>query len=46
MTGRSRSAINRDEKAGLFPKRLRLGPNSVGWLEAEIRDWIASRPRA
>lgn len=31
------------EKAGRFPRRIKLGPNSVGWLESEIEDWIAAR---
>lgn len=31
------------EKAGRFPRRMKLGPNSVGWLESEIDEWIASR---
>lgn len=26
-----------------FPKRLRLGKQSVGWLESEIDDWILQR---
>ncbi|MEB1111650.1 AlpA family phage regulatory protein [Citrobacter portucalensis] len=26
-----------------FPKRLRLGKQSVGWLESEIDNWILQR---
>ena len=26
-----------------FPAPIKLGPNSVGWLEAEIDDWLAAR---
>ncbi|VVE89879.1 helix-turn-helix transcriptional regulator [Pandoraea bronchicola] len=26
-----------------FPKPIRLGPGSVGWLEAEVNAWLASR---
>ncbi|MEL6190044.1 MAG: AlpA family phage regulatory protein [Myxococcota bacterium] len=33
------------EKRGEFPKRIRLGPQSVGWLEHEIDDWLAKRSR-
>ncbi|QJB69852.1 helix-turn-helix transcriptional regulator [Parasphingorhabdus halotolerans] len=33
--------IARLEKAGLFPKRVQLGPNRVGWVEAEVLDWLA-----
>ena len=34
--GLSRMQLYRLERAGLLPKRLRLGPNSVGWLEEEL----------
>lgn len=43
-TGLSRTTIWRLERAGLFPARRRLGPNSVGWLESEIDEWVAGRP--
>ena len=39
----SRTQIWRLEKQGRFPRRLRIGPNRVGWLESEIEDWIRSR---
>jgi len=26
-----------------FPKQIRLGPNKVAWLRAEVLDWIAAR---
>lgn len=35
--------VARLEKAGLFPKRVQLGPNRVGWVEAEVLDWLQSR---
>jgi prophage regulatory protein len=35
--------ILRLEKRGLFPRRVRLGANRVGWLLAEIEQWIAAR---
>lgn len=31
------------EQKGLFPRRVRLGPNSVGWYEHEVEAWLASR---
>lgn len=31
------------EKEGKFPKRRQLGPRRVGWVEAEIDAWLASR---
>ena len=45
-TGLSRMTIWRLERAGQFPQRRRLGPNAVGWIQAEIDDWIATRPAA
>ena len=35
--------IARLEKAGMFPKRVQIGPNRVGWVEAEVLDWLQSR---
>ena len=32
----SRQHVARLEKAGLFPKRVKLGPNRVGWVESEV----------
>lgn len=32
--------IDRLEKAGRFPKRVRLGPGRVGWIEDEIMEWL------
>lgn len=29
-----------------FPKPIRLGASSVGWLEADVDVWLASRPQA
>jgi prophage regulatory protein len=39
----SRAHIARLEADGLFPKRVRLGVARVGWVEAEIDDWITKR---
>lgn len=44
--GLSQVTIWRMEKAGNFPKRLRLGGNSVGWLASEIEAWINARAAA
>jgi prophage regulatory protein len=38
--------IYRLELAGKFPKRRQLSENSVAWLEADIAEWIDSRPVA
>lgn len=42
----SRSQIWRLEKAGKFPKRIRISENSIGWDEAEIEAWLQSRKAA
>ncbi len=35
--------VARLEKAGEFPKRIQLGPNRVGWVEAEVLEWLQTR---
>jgi prophage regulatory protein len=35
--------IDRLEKAGRFPKRVRLGACRVGWVESEVVAWIQQR---
>ena len=40
-TGISRSSIY--DPACNFPKPVKLGPRAVGWVEAEVEDWITSR---
>jgi prophage regulatory protein len=42
----TRQHIARMERAGRFPKRVQLAPGGrVCWHQAEIEDWLASRPR-
>lgn len=36
----SRAHIDRLEKAGKFPKRIKLGTGRVGWWKAEIMAWL------
>ena len=43
-TGWSHATLDRQEKAGNFPKRRQLGPNSVGWLAREVKAWQQERP--
>ena len=38
--GLSGMEIWRREKAGEFPQRVKLGPNSVGWVETEIDAYL------
>ncbi len=43
MTGLSASSIYRLERRGDFPARVRLGPNAVGWLAADVEAWCSTR---
>lgn len=35
-----RTTAWRLEQQGKFPKRFKIGPNSVGWLEADIDEFV------
>ena len=39
-TGLSRSTIYRRVAEGTFPKPVNLGGRTVGWIAAEIQDWL------
>ena len=45
MTSIGKVTIWRLEQRGEFPAKIVLSPNRVGWIEDEVSDWIASRPR-
>ena len=42
----SRTTIWRLERSGRFPRRLQVSTKAVRWNQAEIFDWIESRPLA
>jgi predicted DNA-binding transcriptional regulator AlpA len=44
--GISRVTLWRWERKGLLPPKRRVGPNVVGWLEAEIDEWFAEKTPA
>ncbi len=46
MTGLSRSSIYSLRARGRFPQPLRVTEHAVRWIEEEVRDFIASCPRA
>lgn len=46
MVGVSDPTLWRWEHEGAFPRRLRLGGNSCGWLQTEVEGWIAERAAA
>lgn len=39
-TGLSRSTIYLRISEGSFPKPVSLGGRAVGWIEAEVNDWL------
>lgn len=39
-TGLSRSTIYLRISEGSFPKPVSLGGRAVGWIEAEVSDWL------
>lgn len=42
-TGLSRSTIYVRIAQGAFPKPVGLGGRAVGWLEAEVQEWLERR---
>jgi prophage regulatory protein len=46
IIGVSRMTLRRWEEADLFPKRYKIGPNTVAWKESQVRQWIANRESA
>lgn len=44
ITGKSRSSVYRDIKAGTFPEPVKIGPRSIAWKSTDIDAWLASRP--
>ncbi len=42
LTGLGRSMIYQMQAEGRFPQRIKLGQRAVGWLESEVRDWLAT----
>lgn len=45
-TGLSRSTIYLRIAEGSFPAPVSLGGRAVGWIEAEVNDWLAERIEA
>ena len=43
ITGLSRAQRQRLERAEQFPRRVRLSDRAFGWIESEIRAWVAGR---
>ena len=45
-TGLSRSTIYLRVSQGRFPKPISLGGRAIGWVEAEVSDWLNQRIEA
>lgn len=43
ITGLSTSDIYRRIAAGTFPRQVKLGARSAGWIEGEVRGWVSAR---
>jgi prophage regulatory protein len=43
LSGKSRTTVWRWTKKGILPKPIKLGPNSVGFLQADIEVWLESK---
>lgn len=43
ITSLSRASIYAFIQKGQFPRQIRLGQKSVGWLSSEIESWITQR---
>jgi len=41
--GVSATTLWRWVRAGKFPQPVRLGPNTVGWPEADVQRWLSER---
>ena len=41
--GLSETTLWRLERAGRFPKSIRISPGAVAWRESDIEAWIADR---
>ena len=43
LTGKSLTTLWRDEKAGRFPKRIKIGVQATGWLRSQYEHWLSCR---
>ncbi len=46
LTGLSATTLWRLTRRGEFPQPIRLSSGAVGWLDTEIRAWLAERAAA
>jgi prophage regulatory protein len=43
VTGLKRSMVYQLEAERRFPNRIKIGVRAVGWIESEVRTWVAMR---
>jgi prophage regulatory protein len=43
LVGFGRTQIYRRINEDTFPRPVRLGPQSVAWVESEVREWMQQR---
>jgi prophage regulatory protein len=43
ITGLCRSSIYQMEAEGRFPRRVKIGARSVGWIESEVQSWLRQK---
>tara|TARA_R110001592_G_scaffold13740_2_gene62810 strand:- start:31814 stop:32059 length:246 start_codon:yes stop_codon:yes gene_type:complete len=43
LTGLARATVYRYMADGLFPRNVKLGIRSVGWVESEVVEWIQAQ---
>lgn len=46
ITGLSASSVYRAAANGTFPKPIKLGERSSGWLKSEVEQWLQKRIEA
>jgi prophage regulatory protein len=45
MFGVSLMSIHRWEQKGELPPKIQIGPRTIGWLQSDIEEYLASRRR-
>jgi prophage regulatory protein len=45
-TALSRASIYRQIQSQTFPRPVKIGPNSVAWIEGEVQEWMEHLARS
>ena len=46
LTGLSTATIYNKARAGVFPKPIKIGEKSSGWVASEVEEWAQARIEA